>query len=151
MQLKIIQLGKTHLKACIELDQKSFQGLWTISQWERELTDSKRICLGALDNNSQKLLGLCSSWIVSDEFHITALAVDPQHFRKGIGTLVMSKLIRTANEKGISRIKLEVKDTNEAAKALYKCMKFKIEGYRPNFYKDGSNALIYIKNLANNS
>ena len=38
-----------HLNDCMDLDQKSLKGLWTKSQWERELTDPKRICLGIIE------------------------------------------------------------------------------------------------------
>ena len=74
MNLKIIQLGEMHLNDCVDLDQKSSNGLWSKSQWERELTDPKRICLGVKELQTKKLLGLCSSWLVIDELHITFIA-----------------------------------------------------------------------------
>lgn len=46
MNLKIIQLREMHLNDCVDLDQKSSNGLWSKSQWKKELTDPKRICLG---------------------------------------------------------------------------------------------------------
>ena len=150
MKLKIIHLGIIHLHACIDLDQKSLKSLWTKSQWERELSDPKRICLGALDLDTKKLLGICTAWIVLDELQITSLAVHPLHFRKGLGKSLLSNLINQAKSLGINQIRLEVKDKNENAKALYKYMEFEIKGRRSNFYNDGSNALIFIKELPPN-
>ena len=147
MNARVIQLGINYLDACIELDQKSFKGLWTSSQWERELLDPKRICLGALESDSRKLLGLCSGWLVIDELQITALAVHPLHLRKGLGKLILKSVINRSRSIGINQIKLEVKDTNEPAKALYNSLGFKVKGHRSNFYKDGCNAIIYIKEL----
>tara|TARA_Y100001968_G_scaffold288871_1_gene291470 strand:- start:21 stop:446 length:426 start_codon:yes stop_codon:yes gene_type:complete len=140
-----------HLNDCIELDQKSLNGLWTKSQWERELTDPKRICLGAIELESKKLLALCSCWLVLDELHITSLAVHPIHQRKGLGKFLLADLIKRANSLLTNHILLEVKDTNNPAKAFYKNMGFKITGKRSCFYRDGSDALILTKNLINKS
>jgi len=147
MKLTIIQLGIMHLNACIDLDQKSLKGLWSKSQWEDELTNPKRICLGVIDLETKKLLGLCSAWLIIDELHITSLAVLPTEQRKGLGKLLISNLIKHPKVLRINHMYLEVKDTNEQAKAFYKSMGFKIERYRSNFYKDGSNAIIFTKQL----
>ena len=84
MNFTIIQLGITHLNACLDLDQKSLKGLWNKSQWERELTDPKRICLGIIELETKKLLGVCSAWLVLDEIHITSIAVQPIHQRNNL-------------------------------------------------------------------
>ncbi len=139
------------LNDCVELDQKSLEGLWTKSHWERELTDPKRICLGIIEPETKNLLGLCSAWLVIDELHITSIAVDPIHQRKGLGKFLLSDLIKRSKSLQINHIYLEVKDNNEPAKAFYKSMGFKTVGNRSNFYKDGSDALILIKETNNKS
>ena len=145
MNLKIIQLGIMHINDCMDLDQKSLKGLWTKSQWERELTDSKRICLGVIDLKKKKLLGLCSAWLLLDELYITLIAVHPIHQRKGLGKLLLSDLIKRSSSLRTNQIHLEVKETNEPAKALYKSIGFKTRAYRSNFYEDGTNALLLTK------
>ena len=150
MNLTIIQLGLMHLKSCIDIDEKSLNGLWTKSQWIKELTDSKRICLGVIHRKTKEILGFSSAWLIVDELHITSIAVYPIHQRKGLGKLLLSDLIKRSKSLQINRIHLEVKDTNEPAKSLYKSMGFKIVGKRSEFYKDGSDALLLIKQLTNN-
>jgi len=151
MNLSTIQLGIMHLSDCMDLDQKTFNGLWTKSQWKRELSDPKRICLGIIELETKKLLGLCSAWLIIDELHITFLAVHPIHQRKGIGKFLLSDLIKRSKSLQINHIHLEVKDNNEDAKAFYKSMGFKTVGNRSNFYKDGSDALILNKETNNKS
>ena len=138
-----------HLDECVDLDQKSFEGLWTKSQWERELTDPKRICLGIIELKTKKLLGLCSAWLITDELHITSMAIHPTHQRKGLAKFLLSDLIERTKLLQMYQIHLEVKDTNEPAKAFYKSMGFKTIGKRSNFYQDGSNALILLKETKN--
>ena len=149
MNLTIIQLGVKHLNACINLDQKSLKGLWTKSQWEKELTDPKRICLGIVELETKKLIGLCSAWLVIDELHITSIAVHPIHQRKGLGKFLLSNLIKRSSTLQTNQIYLEVRDSNEPAKAFYKSMGFKTIGIRSNFYKDGSDALLLTKEINN--
>ena len=93
MELRVIKLGINHLKDCIELDQKCLKGLWTNSQWEREIIDPKRICLGIIQMNSSKLLALCSGWLVVDELQISMIAVHPLYRRRGLGRFILSELI----------------------------------------------------------
>ena len=147
MDLKIIQLGIIHLNACIDIDKKSFKGLWTKSQWERELTDHKRICIGVQERENKKIIGLCSAWLVMEELQVTSIAVHPIHQRKGVGKFLISDLIKRSKSLNTNKIHLEVKETNEPAKSFYKSMGFKLVGKRANFYKDGSNALIFNKQL----
>ena len=151
MNLKIIQLGIIHLNDCVDLDQKSLNGLWTRSQWSIELTDHKRICLGIIDFEAKKLLGLCSAWIVLNELQITVIAVHPFHQRKGVGKILLTDLIKRSKSFQTKYIHLEVKDTNESAKAFYKSMGFKKLVKRPKFYKDGSDALLFNKETNNRS
>ena len=140
-----------HLNECVDLDQKSLNGLWSKSQWERELNDPKRICLGIKELETKKLLGLCSAWLVIDQIHVTFLAVHPLHQRKGLGKYLLSNLIKRSKSFRTNQIYLEVKATNEPAKAFYKSMGFQTIGNRSNFYKDGSDALILIKGTSNKS
>jgi ribosomal-protein-alanine N-acetyltransferase len=149
MNHTIIQLGIKHLNDCMDLDQKSLNGLWSKSQWERELTEPKRICLGILEFETKKILGLCSAWLVIDELHITFIAVHPMHRRKGLGKFLFLDLIKRSKPLQINQIHLEVKNNNEPAKAFYKSMGFKTVGNRSNFYKDGSDALMLKKETLN--
>ena len=145
MNHTIIQLGIMHLNECVDLDQKTLNGLWTKPQWEKELTDPKRICLGILELETKKLLGLCSAWLVTDELQITFIAVNPIHQRKGLGRFLLTDLIVRSKSLQTNQIYLEVKDNNESAKAFYKSMGFKTVGNRSNFYKDGNGALLLKK------
>ena len=149
MNFEIIELGMMHINDCLELDQKSLKGLWTKSQWERELKDSKRICIGIMELKTKKILGLCSSWLVLDELHLTLIAVHPIHQRKGLGKFLLSDLIKRSRSLRTNQIHLEVKETNEPAKALYKSMGFKTIASRSNFYEDGTSALLLTKETNN--
>ena len=64
------KIGIIYLEACFDLDMKSLKGLWTKAQWERELIDQKRICLGAMEIETKKLFGICTAWLILNEIHL---------------------------------------------------------------------------------
>jgi len=142
---RVISLSLENLNACMKLDQIALKGLWSKQQWEKELSDSQRLCLGVFD--SKNLIAFGCAWIVVDELHLTAIAVHPHHRRIGLAQIVLSSLFLKASNAGCERATLEVKSTNKAALALYKSSGFKTAGYRPNYYKNGSDALIQWRSL----
>ncbi len=143
--LKVVSLNRKHIHACMELDQLAMNSLWTIDQWERELIDPKRFCIGIL--NYTRLIALASGWLVLDELHLTSVAVHPDHRNRGIGRMILVNLFQKAKEAGASRATLEVAKTNSAAQRLYTRLGFKTAGCRQNYYSDGKDALIQWLNL----
>ncbi len=144
--LKVNLLDSSNLNACIKLDQIALNGLWTKKQWEKELEDSCRVCLGVFDNSN--LVAFGCGWIVLDELHLTAIAVHPKYRRQGIGKKVLLSMFKEAKANGTTRATLEVNNNNLEALALYKSCGFKTAGNRRNYYKDGSDALIQWRPLA---
>ncbi len=143
--LEVIPLTLKDLNACLKLDKIALKGLWSKSLWEKELSDSRRICLGIFDHSN--LIAIGCGWIVVDELQLTAIAVHPIHRRRGLAKLILSNLLVQATHKGCKRATLEVKSNNSAALAFYKSFGFIISGSRRNYYKNGANALIQWKPL----
>jgi len=143
--MEVTSLNSKNLNSCFELDEIALKGLWSKDQWDKELSDSRRLCLGIF--SSSKLIALGCGWIVVDEFHITAVAVHPNHRRRGLAQLILSSLFIQALNKGCTRVTLEVKSDDDAALGLYKSCGFRTAGYRRNYYKNGTDALIQWRSL----
>jgi len=75
-------------------------------------------------------------WMLYDEAHITTVAVRVAYQRRGIGELLMLKSMQRANELGARVVTLEVRASNEAAKALYEKCGFRALGVRRGYYSD---------------
>ena len=82
------------MEACLALDQASLGGLWTREQWQQELSQSDRLCVGLLIE--QRLIAVACGWLVVDELQIGALAVAPNQRRKGHGRQVLMALLQEA-------------------------------------------------------
>lgn len=140
-----ILLDPSWLKACLVLDHAALGGFWNADQWQAELADDRRICLGLVDGPD--LLGVACGWLVVDELHITVLAVDPRHRRQGLGQRLLLQLLQRARQHGAEHATLEVAADNQAAISLYACCGFRSAGCRKAYYRDGRDALIQWRRL----
>ena len=138
-------LGPEDLEACLTLDGLALDGLWTASQWSRELEDPRRPCLGIRDGGD--LVALACGWLVVDELHITAVAVHPAQRRRGLGAQVLQALLQEAARQGAVHATLEVAASNQAGQALYASAGFQTAGVRRAYYRNGDDALIQWQRL----
>ncbi len=144
MNLKIQLLTLEHLSALLELDQACFQGWWSVNAYQHELTSPHSFMLGLFSPSyPSKLLGMACCWSVLEEAHITILAVHPEYQHQGLGQVLLYSLLKTADLRGLERVTLEVRVSNQAAISLYQKFGFKIAGNRQGYYQDnGEDALV---------
>ena len=135
-----VALNGRDLQACLLLDQKALNGLWSLEQWRSELGDNARLCRGLKVGND--LVAMACGWLVVDELQITVVAVDPIHRQQGLGVAVLKALLRDARQAGAQRATLEVASCNQAALSLYRRCGFITQGMRRGYYSDGRDALI---------
>ena len=127
--------------ACLKLDARALNGLWTSDHWKRELSEPDRICVG-IAASEDVLIAVSCGWVVLDELQITVLAVDPEQRRRGLGRAVLQKLLVDASNAGVRQAILDVAEDNLAANSLYSSFGFQTIGRRARYYRDGKDALI---------
>ncbi len=89
------------------------------------------------------IVGYGGLWLMTDEAHITTIAVDPDYQGNGLGELLLLGLIDRARQIGARWLTLEVRASNEVAQALYRKYTFKEMGVRRRYYSDdGEDALV---------
>ena len=71
-----------------------------------------------------------------DEYEVLTLATDINKRRRGIGTLLLTKLINLAKKDKVLRIILEVSESNIAAVSMYEKLGFKKISKRKNYYNN---------------
>jgi len=86
----------------------------------------------------QALIGYAGLWLTIDEAHITTIATHPTTRRRGLGELLLVSLFDIGYQIGARWMTLEVRVTNEPAKALYHKYGFKIVSTRPRYYTDNN-------------
>jgi ribosomal-protein-alanine N-acetyltransferase len=141
-------LGLNALKACVALDQRAMGGFWSAKQWQEELQREEILCYGSWNpEKADQLLGLSCGWVVAEELQISMVLVDPAVRQQGLGTMLLKELLRKAEALGCLMASLEVSENNIAAIALYENSGFTTSRIRGNYYQNGDNALVKVKNL----
>ncbi|ABX09028.1 putative ribosomal-protein-alanine acetyltransferase [Prochlorococcus marinus str. MIT 9211] len=125
----------------MRLNDIALNGLWSKSQWEYELKSDYRHCLGVSEQES--LIAISCGWIVANQLDITAVAVDPRYRRLGLGSKILCALINHAKSKGATNATLEVNEENIDGINFYRSLGFLQVGYRKNYYKDLSSAILF--------
>ncbi|MHA2171268.1 MAG: GNAT family N-acetyltransferase [Candidatus Kariarchaeaceae archaeon] len=75
--------------------------------------------------------------------HIISVAVLPEYRRRGIGTQLIDEVLETLKTlNNITKVTLEVRETNTSAINLYKELNFISAKVLSRYYSDGENALL---------
>jgi ribosomal-protein-alanine N-acetyltransferase len=99
------------------------------------LANSDVARLYALSGPKGELLAYCSCWMLFDELHINSLAVDEGWRRRGLARRLLKEVFREAVAAGARSATLEVRQSNQAARALYEGLGFVVEGTRRGYYQ----------------
>ena len=138
------QINENDIDLCHELDSNTIS-LWSKKQWDNELKKDGIKVIGLLV--SDKVIGICVFHVILDEAQINFFVVDNKYRNQGFGSYLMSYLIKQCEKLNISKLFLEVSNTNVTAEKFYSRFDFSTVGIRKNYYKDGSDALLKEKNL----
>jgi ribosomal-protein-alanine N-acetyltransferase len=79
--------------------------------------------------------------------HLKDLAVRPDERRRGIGRLLVTRSLARMTAAGAVRAKLEVRASNDGARALYRRAGFEPARRLPRYYGDGEDALLMLVDL----
>lgn len=84
------------------------------------------------------VIGFAGLWLMVDEAHITIIATHPAYRRRGLGELLLSSLITTADQIHANSVTLEVRYSNAVAQNLYHKYGFIEAGLRKRYYSDNN-------------
>jgi ribosomal-protein-alanine N-acetyltransferase len=144
--LEIRRLTYADLPQILAIERRAFSTPWSLAMFVLELSKPAGICLAAL--RGRRMLGflVCSRYDIV--WHIMNVAVDPGERRAGVATAMLLDLIDRIDDDE-ARFTLEVRESNEAAIALYQRYGFRAAGRRRRYYQDnGEDAVIMWRTQA---
>lgn len=89
----------------------------------------------------------CNYWLVRDEVHLLNLATHPRWRQRGMARRLMDHLVAFAGDRKCRFVTLEVRKSNQAARALYRGYGFEAVGLRPKYYAGGEDAVVMTLEL----
>ena len=142
--ISIKHINNKDIDLCYELDSNTIS-LWSKRQWASEFKKEGIKVFGLLLSNL--VIGICVFHVVLDEAQINFFVVNQKYRKKGFGTYLMSYLIKECEKLNLTKLFLEVSNTNFTAEKFYNNFDFSTVGIRKSYYKDGSDALLKEKKL----
>lgn len=79
--------------------------------------------------------------------HVKDIAVHPDYRGRGIGAQLLGSALTVMREKRASRVKLEVRESNDSAIRLYRRFGFQFRRTLPRYYDDGEDAYVLVSEL----
>ena len=141
-------MNKDHVSQIAQLEAQCFSDPWSEKSIASELENPLSLWLVAEENG--QVFGYVGSQTVLDESDMMNIAVDPRFRRQGIARALIETLIAELAKMGSRCLRLEVRVSNENARALYARMGFRQLGLRKNYYHNPKeDALILGKEWEN--
>jgi ribosomal-protein-alanine N-acetyltransferase len=139
--ITIIPMVEEDLESVLDIERVSFAAPWCRDHFIAELESSYSFPMVATDFEGN-VCGYICPMLVIDEGHILNVAVHPIFRGKGIGRILVRKVIDECRERGAEYISLEVRTSNSIAISLYRHIGFVITGRRRKYYENGEDAFI---------
>ena len=144
MTLAIRAAVVSDLPAMMALEKRAATAAhWSAQQYAALFRDPGRLALIMQDES--QLQGFVIARMVGKEWEIENIAIAGPARRRGWGTRLLGELLDLARAKDAATVFLEVRESNQAARALYEKWAFLESGRRPRYYKDPEEAAILYR------
>lgn len=129
----IVRAAPEDIDAVATIEAAAFADPWSRQAFEAALRE--RHARFRVARSPDGVIGYVIAWFVMDEGEIANLAVAPSAHRRGVASALLDVIIGDARNSGLSRLFLEVRESNAAARALYAARGFKPLARRPRYYR----------------
>lgn len=138
---------RADLLAVVSIEKASFPQPWPYDAFERFVDEPG--FLVAQQN------GAVAGYVVADVTHtigrslghVKDIAVHPSHRGCGVGSALLSRSLAVLAAHGADSVKLEVRQSNEGAKRLYRRFGFEPLRLVTGYYADDEDAIVMIRRL----
>ena len=134
------------LDEVMAIERASFAYPWSSRFFHQEFeVECARSILAEMNG---KIVGYVLFWLLPETVDIHNLAVSGEYRRRGVGRILLHKVIVEALGQSSARVTLEVRKSNLAAQKLYESAGFVATGVRKAYYSDdGEDALTMALDL----
>lgn len=143
-ECEIKPLTADYLYHVVKIEKSSFSDAWPESAFRNLMIQSRTSWVALVGKDVAGYL--VTQWVL-DEIHILNIAVADKFRRKGLAAAMMEFLINSGKKRNSRDIYLEVRTSNEAARALYDRFGFEPLGKRKSYYADGEDAMVLHKRI----
>jgi ribosomal-protein-alanine N-acetyltransferase len=97
---------------------------------------------------ADRVLGYAGVATSAGEAYVQTIGVDPRVQRRGIGSMLLRRLLDDGRSAGARTVWLEVRADNLGAQSMYEGFGFEVRGRRPGYYQpSNTDALVMSRSL----
>lgn len=126
-------LAESDLEIIVETERRVFSDPWSVPFFRQLLGDPTTYARVA--ERGGRFAGYCMARIQDAECDLENIAVTPEARRAGVANALLADLLETCAFRGVRRVALEVRTSNDAAQALYRAHGFRLAGLRRSYYQ----------------
>lgn len=141
--MRIRQASLLDLLGIYRVEKESFPDPWPLLAFLPYILDREAL---AFVVEEREVIAFLLALREGEEIHIHDIAVAPAHRRKGVGSALLTHLLSVAGD--ARRLRLEVRASNSAARAFYQKHGFKEVALLPNYYANGEDGILMIRELS---
>jgi len=116
---------------------------WSVETYENFIRSGE--CLSLAHESGGRITGFIVARRLGEEAEVLNLAVRPEARKKGIGEILLQAALEEVRNMGVTRIYLEVRESNTQAKSFYQNHGFAVTGVRPKYYREPDEAAILME------
>ena len=132
--IELVRMSKEHVPQVAELEKICFSDPWSEKSVAYELTNPLSCWLVAVEDG--RVAGYIGSQTVMGESDMMNVAVHPDYRRRGIAERLVNDLVEALKAFESHCLTLEVRESNDSARALYAKLGFCQVGLRKNYYRN---------------
>ena len=132
--LTIRRMKESDIPEVARLEKEIFPDPWSEGAISETFEQEQTLLLVAYED--RKLIGYLILYFVLEEGEIARIAVIPECRRQGLGARMLLELEDLCEDNGITKLLLDVRESNETAISFYTSYGFVQDGVRRNFYSD---------------
>ena len=121
---------------------ESFPTPWSREDFWREASNDFACYIVVLADEA--IIGFGGCWISFEEAQVTNIALTSAQRGRGLGKVLMTRLMCAAAARGAERMTLEVRPSNTPALRLYERLGFAAIGVRKKYYQDNDEDAILM-------
>ena len=127
------------------IEQAAFSDPWSSRSFQELLGNHAVYFVCARRPGSRTVVGYIVAWFVADEGQIANLAVAADLCGQGIGKQLLDAALAEGRARGAKAVFLEVRDSNQRARHLYRSRGFEEVGRRRGYYRRPAEDAIVLR------
>lgn len=138
-------LEEKDIKKVVELEEKIFGETLGEEMLLNEM-HNPMVWFRVIEKENE-IIGYIGGYFYLEDGEILNFLIDEKYQHLGYGSALFNSLLLEAKQKGAQKVTLEVKNNNYKALNFYKKFNFEQISIRKNYYKDGTDAIVMLKEL----